>query len=206
MIIVTGGAGFIGSAIVAALNQRGESDIIIVDELGTSEKWKNLRALDFTDYMEKEDFHDMLVDNDLPLGTEAVIHMGACTDTTENDMAYLIRNNFEFSKFLALEAQEAEVRFIYASSAATYGDGTEGFVDNEQQIHRLRRRRDERGARSTGRNGVWRSGRRHSSGRLHRRGARPARGLDPLRLPTGRRMLGTGPDRATSQQAGPAMA
>ena len=138
MIIVTGGAGFIGSAIVAALNQRGISDILIVDDLGTSPKWKNLRALAFADYMEKDDFLDLILAGGLMEDTEAILHLGACSSTTEMDMSFLIRNNFDYTRSLALAAQEVGARFIYASSAATYGDGAQGFDDDESQIHTLR--------------------------------------------------------------------
>ena len=138
MIIVTGGAGFIGSAIVAALNQRGQSDILVVDELGTSEKWKNLRALVYADYLEKDDFLELILNGGLMSDVEAVFHMGACSSTTEMDMSFLIRNNFEYTRSLALATREIGARFIYASSAATYGDGTQGFDDDESQIHTLR--------------------------------------------------------------------
>lgn len=131
MIIVTGGAGFIGSALVAELNARGLDDILIVDLLGTSEKWKNLRKLRFVDYMEAEDFAQVIDSNDLDWDVEAVLHLGACSDTTETDAAYLIRNNFEYSKMLAQWAVQKQARFVYASSAATYGDGSAGFSDTE---------------------------------------------------------------------------
>ncbi len=137
MILVTGGAGFIGSAIVAELNARGAEDILIVDILDKDEKWKNLRNLRFADYMEADDFSEMVSDSDLELDLEAVIHMGACSDTTERDCSYLVKNNYEFSKLLAGWALENDARFIYASSAATYGDGSQGFVDDEDAIDTL---------------------------------------------------------------------
>ena len=107
--IVTGAAGLIGSAIVHALNKRGETDILAVDHLGsTTEKWKNLRALHFTDYMEKEDFFAMLKEpGAISVGTEAIIHMGACSSTTETDASYLVRNNYECTKILASMATAA---------------------------------------------------------------------------------------------------
>jgi ADP-L-glycero-D-manno-heptose 6-epimerase len=138
MILVTGGAGFIGSAIVAELNARGITDILIVDILGKDDRWKNLRGLQYGDYMEAEDFSEMVADSDLELDLEAVIHMGACSDTTERDCSYLVRNNYEFSKLLAGWAMEMEARFIYASSAATYGGGEQGFADDEAVIETLR--------------------------------------------------------------------
>lgn len=138
MILVTGGAGFIGSAIVAELNARGVTDILIVDILGTDERWKNLRGLQYADYMEAEDFSEMVATTELELEVEAVIHMGACSDTTERDCSFLVRNNYEFSKLLAGWALEQEARFIYASSAATYGGGEQGFADDEAVIETLR--------------------------------------------------------------------
>ncbi|MHC4658786.1 MAG: ADP-glyceromanno-heptose 6-epimerase [Planctomycetota bacterium] len=138
MIVVTGGAGFIGSALIAALNSRGVSDILVVDQLGCDQRWKNLRNLSFADYVEKDDFLEMVMARKSPSGIKAVLHMGACTDTTETDASYLIKNNYEYSKLLAQWATDADIRFIYASSAATYGDGSAGFSDNEKEIESLR--------------------------------------------------------------------
>ncbi len=138
MIIVTGGAGFIGSAIIDALNKRNITDILVVDQLGNDEKWKNLRNLSFADYVEKDDFLEMVVAKRIAPPIEAVLHMGACTATTETDASYLIKNNYEYSKLLAQWATDANIRFIYASSAATYGDGSAGFSDNEEKIDNLR--------------------------------------------------------------------
>ncbi|MHC4338135.1 MAG: ADP-glyceromanno-heptose 6-epimerase [Planctomycetota bacterium] len=138
MIVVTGGAGFIGSALIAALNGRGLSDILVVDELGADGRWKNLRNLSFADYVEKDDFLEMVFADKAPSGIEAVLHMGACTDTTETNASYLIKNNYEYTKLLAQWATDADVRFIYASSAATYGDGSAGFRDDEEKIGNLR--------------------------------------------------------------------
>ena len=137
MIIITGGAGFIGSAIIAALNKRGITDILIVDELASDEKWKNLRNLSFADYAEKNDFLKTVVENP-PKPVEAVFHLGACSSTTETDVSYLIKNNYQYSKSLAKWATAAGVRFIYASSAATYGDGSAGFCDDEEEIETLK--------------------------------------------------------------------
>lgn len=145
MIIVTGGAGFIGSALVWRLNQLGKEDILIVDELGTDEKWKNLVPLRYHDYMEKDEFLSLVVNQRLAARLrsdnepiEAIIHMGACSATTERDASYLIRNNFEYTRQLALVAVNEGSRFIYASSAATYGDGSKGFEDDEKQMDSLR--------------------------------------------------------------------
>jgi ADP-L-glycero-D-manno-heptose 6-epimerase len=137
MILVTGGAGFIGSAIVAELNARGVEDILIVDILGKDARWKNLRNLRYADYMEADDFSEMVSDADLEVDLEAILHMGACSDTTEMDCSYLVKNNYEFSKLLAGWALEMDARFIYASSAATYGDGEKGFADNEDTLETL---------------------------------------------------------------------
>ncbi|MEI7817685.1 MAG: NAD-dependent epimerase/dehydratase family protein, partial [Desulfuromonadales bacterium] len=136
MIIVTGGAGLIGSAVVQRLNELGREDILIVDHLGTTDKWRNLAPLHFMDYLEKDSFERLLdegtLSGRLPGGRklDAVIHLGACSATTEPDATYLIKNNFEYSRKLALSALAADARFIYASSDATYGDGEHGFVDD----------------------------------------------------------------------------
>jgi len=134
MIIVTGGAGFIGSALIAELNRRQISDILVVDELGTDQKWKNLRNLSFADYVEKDDFLEMVIEDKLDSPVEVVFHLGACSDTTETNASYLVKNNYEYSKLLAQWATDADIRFIYASSAATYGDGSAGFSDDEDKI------------------------------------------------------------------------
>jgi ADP-L-glycero-D-manno-heptose 6-epimerase len=137
MIIVTGGAGFIGSAVVAALNAKGIKDILIVDILGSDEKWKNLRNLSYTDYLEADKFLDIITENKFFLPVEAVLHLGACSSTTETDASYLIKTNFEFSKSIATFAMDKKSRFIYASSAATYGDGEKGFCDDEAMLAQL---------------------------------------------------------------------
>jgi ADP-L-glycero-D-manno-heptose 6-epimerase len=134
MIIVTGGAGFIGSVLIAELNRRQISDILVVDQLGTDEKWKNLQNLSFADYIEKDDFLEMVIEDKLDNPVDVVFHLGACSDTTEANASYLIKNNYEYSKLLAQWATDADIRFIYASSAATYGDGSAGFSDNEEKM------------------------------------------------------------------------
>ena len=115
-ILVTGGAGFIGSALVWALNQRGIENILVSDVLGRDEKWKNLAPLRFADYLEADELPRRL-NGDI----RAIFHLGACSSTTETDASYLIRNNFEYTKTLAHFALENNCRFVYASSAATYG-------------------------------------------------------------------------------------
>ncbi len=134
-IIVTGGAGFIGSAIVWRLNQLGESDVLIVDRLDATDKWKNLAPLRFADYVEADDFIAALDKLD---ETQMVLHLGACSATTERDAAFMMRNNYQFTKTLANWSVENDVRFIYASSAATYGDGTRGMNDGTDDLNNLR--------------------------------------------------------------------
>ncbi len=127
-VLVTGGAGLIGSALIWALNQRGCEKIVVCDVLGTSEKWRNLTPLRFADYLEAGDLRPRLQSG--ALGKfDCILHMGACSATTERDSSYLIRNNYEFTRDLAEWALAKEVRFVYASSAATYGDGTHGMSD-----------------------------------------------------------------------------
>lgn len=138
MIIVTGGAGFIGSAFVWKLNQEDIDNIIIVDQLGTDDKWKNLVNLRFVNYVHKDDFLEMIDTDSLPFEVDAIIHMGACSSTTERDADYLWHNNYVYTNLLAQWAIEHNVRFIYASSAATYGDGTKGFSDNHKTINELK--------------------------------------------------------------------
>ncbi|MHC4627868.1 MAG: ADP-glyceromanno-heptose 6-epimerase [Planctomycetota bacterium] len=137
MIIVTGGAGFIGSALIAELNARQITDILVVDQLGTDGKWKNLRNLAFADYVEKADLLEMVIADKLDRAVEAIFHLGACSDTTESDASYLVKNNYEYTKLLAQWATNADARFIYASSAATYGDGSVGFKDDEEKLETL---------------------------------------------------------------------
>lgn len=120
-VAVTGGAGFIGSALMWALNLRAIDDILVVDRLRTDEKWKNLCALRFADYMDADEFEQRILQGENFEELGSVIHLGACSSTTETDAAYLIRNNFEYTKHLAHWALERKVQFVYASSAATYG-------------------------------------------------------------------------------------
>lgn len=138
-ILVTGGAGFIGSALVWSLNQRGITDIVVTDVLGSDEKWRNLVPLKFSDYVEADIFRDRLNNQGSAFGKfSAVFHLGACSATTERNASYLINNNFAFTKELATWAMEHDTRFVYASSAATYGDGEQGMDDQNEDIARLR--------------------------------------------------------------------
>ena len=137
MIIITGGAGFIGSAMVWELNQQGYRDIVVVDNLASTNKWRNLVGLAYHRYIQKDKFLDLLNTRYMEGRIEAVIHLGACSATTEADCDYLIRNNLEYSKAMCRFAQERNARFIYASSAATYGDGSRGFDDSDEAMEGL---------------------------------------------------------------------
>ena len=137
MIVVTGGAGFIGSAFVWKLNQEGITDVLVVDELGTSEKWRNLVPRRYADYLHKDVFRARLLLGELP-EIEAIVHMGACSATTERDADFLMENNYRYTRELAEWAVANDARFIYASSAATYGDGGQGFEDDEASLDTLR--------------------------------------------------------------------
>lgn len=138
-ILVTGGAGFIGSALVAALNQRGLTEIVITDFLGSDEKWRNLVPLKFADYVEAGDFRSRIAQNSTSFGHfSAVFHLGACSATTEKNASYLIDNNFNVTKELAAWSLGQKARFVYASSAATYGDGAQGMDDRSTDLARLR--------------------------------------------------------------------
>ena len=126
MIVVTGGAGFIGSCVVRTLNDVGIEDIIIVDNIASTDKWMNIRNKKFLKYVNKVQFLEELPSYDK---VEAIIHMGACSSTTERNFDYLWSNNFEYTKTLWNYCAEKQISFIYASSAATYGDGGNGFDD-----------------------------------------------------------------------------
>lgn len=131
MIIVTGGAGMIGSNIVKSLNDKGFNDILVVDNLKDGKKFKNLVDLDITDYMDKEDFITQIMAGD-DFGTiDAIFHEGACSATTEWDGKYIMMNNYEYSKEVLHFCIEREIPFLYASSAATYGD-TNTFVEERE--------------------------------------------------------------------------
>lgn len=132
MLIVTGGAGFIGSNVVRALNQRGRRDILVVDHLKDGRKFKNLVDCEIADFMDRTDFLQVLQAGDLPDGIEAIFHQGACSATTEWDGRYLMENNYAYSKHLLHFCLQRRIPFIYASSAAVYGGGA---VFVEQRDH-----------------------------------------------------------------------
>jgi ADP-L-glycero-D-manno-heptose 6-epimerase len=137
MIILTGGAGFIGTNTLITLNELGYRDILVVDHVGTTRKWENLVGHVFRDYVQKDCLWDWLArypDENI----EAVIHLGACTDTMETDFEYLFENNVRYSQRLWQICAERNVTFIYASSAATYGDGSRGFSDGHDKTHEYR--------------------------------------------------------------------
>ena len=135
LIVITGGAGFIGSGVIRHLNNRNIYNLVIVDELGMTEKWKNLVGKCLIDIIPKHQFFQWLEGRESII--EAFIHLGACTSTVETNASYLLENNYRFSVRLAEYALKNEQRFIYASSAATYGDGSKGFQDDEDQLQTL---------------------------------------------------------------------
>ncbi len=134
-IVVTGGAGFIGSSVIRELNNQGLANIIVVDDFKKTEKWKNLVGKRYADMISRHDLFSWL-EGRAP-SIEAFIHLGACSSTVEKDASYLFENNYRFSTRLAEYAIDHGHRFIYASSAATYGLGGEGFSDDEDKLEAL---------------------------------------------------------------------
>ncbi|MDR3274254.1 MAG: ADP-glyceromanno-heptose 6-epimerase [Puniceicoccales bacterium] len=136
-ILLTGAAGFIGSVVVAELNNRGYENIIVSDYLDRDERFLNLIGLRFEEYVDANDLLQILEDgNSFELA--CIFHLGACAKTIEQDCNYLMRNNYEYTKALACFAAENNIRFVYASSAATYGDGSNGMADDETKLETLR--------------------------------------------------------------------
>ena len=139
MIVVTGGAGFIGSCVVSRLNEQGRTDIFVVDHLEPgARKCRNLEGKSYVDYFDKEEFLQLILKDQLQESIDTVIHMGACSSTTLSDQQYYRKNNFEYSCHVARWALAREARLIYASSAATYGDGELGYSDRDDATRRLK--------------------------------------------------------------------
>ena len=136
LIVVTGGSGFIGSGVIRYLNDQGKKNIVIVDEFGHCEKWQNLVGKQFADVIPKSKLFSWLEDKETLI--ESFIHLGACTDTMETNAAYLLENNYRYSVKLAEYALKYGQKFIYASSAATYGNGVNGFSDNYEDLFQLK--------------------------------------------------------------------
>jgi len=136
-IIITGAAGFIGRNAVAALNRRGCTNLILVDQLGADDKWRNLRGLEFEDLIPPDKFLALVEAQRAPR-PEAVIHLGACSATTERDADFLLENNTHYTRRLCEWSLGHDARFVYASSAATYGAGEQGYSDAEERLSALR--------------------------------------------------------------------
>lgn len=137
-ILVTGGAGLIGSNLARALNQRGHTQLIVVDHLnGKPGKQRNLDRITFAEYLDKAEFIKLVNQGQAP-EVDAVFHLGACSSTIESNESYLENNNTEYTKTLCNWAVSQGARFIYASSAATYGNGSEGYCDDETLLNRYR--------------------------------------------------------------------
>ena len=130
--IVTGAAGFIGSNLVKALNERGETNIIAVDNLTKADKFKNLTDCEIADYLDKEEFLDLVLDGAFDGEVKAIFHEGACSDTMETDGRYMMENNYRYTASLFDFCQEEEAQFLYASSASVYGGGS---VFREERAH-----------------------------------------------------------------------
>lgn len=129
-IIVTGAAGFIGANVVRELNARGEDELILVDELGKGDKWKNLVGMRYEDLISPEELLGLLEEHQFA-DARAIIHLGATSATTEKDADFLLRNNYQYTRVLCNWALEHDARFVYASSGATYGDGSRGYSDED---------------------------------------------------------------------------
>ena len=137
MHILTGGAGFIGSCFLSKLNAQGVTDVLVVDNLESANKKPNIEGKSFTDYEHKTAFLKRVEEDNLPTNVESIIHLGACSSTTEQNAEYMMENNYRYSRVLAEWAIKNNVRMIYASSAATYGDGSLGFSDSDELTPKL---------------------------------------------------------------------
>jgi ADP-L-glycero-D-manno-heptose 6-epimerase len=138
VIVITGGAGFIGSVLAWRLNNAGMKDILLVDNLGRSEKWHNLLPLSFYDYLDKQDFIQKLESGVFKNDIDVLFHLGACSSTMEADAHYLMENNYRYSVRIGTWwSHHPSTRLLYASSAATYGNGESGYADNEDEMEKL---------------------------------------------------------------------
>lgn len=135
-IIITGGAGFIGSNLAKKLNENGCQNIYIVDNMNHSQKEANLSRIKLKEYFDKNDFIEIIKSKNIG-HIDAVFHLGACSSTLQTDEDYLVKNNYQYSVSLCEWALRKDIRFIYASTAATYGNGTRGYHDDEKEIHLL---------------------------------------------------------------------
>ncbi len=133
-IVITGAFGFIGSCFVQYLNDLGIDNLVLVDDFKTSEKWKNLRKKRFQELVSRERVFSFLSGKEKSI--EAIVHLGACSNTLEKDGDFLLENNYRFSIRLVEIALKEKIPFVYASSAATYGDGKHGFSDDESLLYR----------------------------------------------------------------------
>lgn len=136
--IVTGAAGFLGSVLCWKLNELGEDRLLLVDDLGTGEKWRNIAKRQYLDLLPKDEFLYRIESNQLDLPVKAVVHLGARSATTERDAAFLYENNVRYATTLCRWSLAKGARFLFASSAATYGDGQQGFTDGTEGLDRLR--------------------------------------------------------------------
>lgn len=138
-ILVTGGAGFIGSALIHALNEREEKNILVTDDFLDQEKQHHLKPLTYTAYLSASELLERLEKKSEELSSlETIFHLGACSSTLETNREYLMKNNFEYTRILAQWALDRDIRFVYASSAATYGDGGQGMKDGIDQLDQLK--------------------------------------------------------------------
>ena len=135
-VIVTGAAGFIGRNVVAELNRRGFNNLLLVDHLGSDDKWKNLLGLKFEDLISPDSFHRLILSSTAP-EARACIHLGACSATTETDADFLLENNYRTTRHICEWSIASGTRFVYASSAATYGDGALGYSDDDETTRKL---------------------------------------------------------------------
>ena len=136
-IAVTGAGGFIGRNVVAELNARGYDNLLLVDSMGCDEKWRSLLGLQYEDFLHPDEFLAS-VEKGKIAELDAMIHLGACSSTTERDADFLLKNNYRYTRILCEYSIRDNTRFIYASSAATYGDGSHGYSDDVAELPILR--------------------------------------------------------------------